>query len=751
MAQATVKTVQFLDPRIEPQPDPVYDYVIGPIQQQYYKIPASGKSDASITFNNLTTLGADRAYLDTFEVELEAEITFTLNDDLAATNSTRMQTAPTTPATSVYTLTGQTVGAEGNSEAYPIFPDSRYWTMESWPMNKCCEQCLVNINGGAFNSEPMLYVRAKERYMNQTKLAQSYENICPYSKPILQNESGLIYTKAISSSDYLSNTFDTQHGAVRTASGTLLGNYGPYPNRTSLSRFGSICDPRLGYDGGYNNSIIKLGAPFAPYKETVGGDNFVVTGYDNYRTYWKRVGTTQYLQPKKTVVRVKWREPIFCTPFSSRYDATYGRPLYNITSMDITLNFQSLNNMIRTFNIYPGSINATNLDAGGKLDGFWFKSVDVHIVETPQLCYQVLTIPNTITKPLTTIVPYRRFVPYITEISGAISPGGVLPEQMKGEGLITHKATSGVYTLNQIPTAIWIFVGPSKYDLQSGVSDKYTGDPVDDAGKASTVNTGFAKTYDTNLQFAYIKRLNLSMANTTQILNTAKPEDLYRIAKANGCFDSSWSWYSSFNSVTEGGTNGTTWKSDQFTVDGVTYNQRVPLLTSRRFGAGSVLRLRPGVDIILPDQPLIPGANGRNIVFQVSECEFYAPPRSFDKYSLYILFEYVGVAAISPGQCEITMNPLGTGEVINVSPVMSATSDETEGELGAGSGFFDKTQRGAEIAAQIADTGVISKILKAIPQTKEVGEYLEKHGFGEPGCKRSRGGAVLGKGIEEWV
>ena len=741
MAQATVKTVQFLDPRIEPQPDPVYDYVIGPIQQQYYKIPASGKSDASITFNNLTTLGADRAYLDTFEVELEVEITFTLNDDVAKTNA-RLQTNAGHDD-SVYRLTGQTVA--DTAEACPIFPDSRYWTMESWPMNKCCEQCLVNINGGAFNSEPMLYVRAKERYMNQTKLAQSYENICPYSKPILQNESGLIYTKAITSVDYLSNTFDTQHGAVSANSGTILGNYGPYPNRTSLSRFGSICDPRLGYDGGYNNSIIKLGAPFKPYSE----DGFIVTGYDNYRTYWETIATNK-LQPKKTVVRVKWREPIFCTPFSSRYDATYGRPLYNITSMDITLNFQSLNNMIRTFNIYPGAIDGANLD-GGKLDGFWFKSVDVHIVDTPQLCYQVLTIPNTITKPLTTIVPYRRFVPYITEISGNISTGGVLPQEMGGEGLITHKATSGVYTLNQIPTAIWIFVGPSKYDLQSGVSDQYSGATVADSVKASTLNTGFAKTYDTNLLFAYIKRLNLSMANTTQILNTAKPEDLYRIAKANGCFDSYWSWYSSFNSLSEGGTNGISWKSGEFTVNTVAYKQQVPLLTSTRFGAGSVLRLRPGVDIILPDQPLIPGANGRNIVFQVSECEFYAPPRSFNRYSLYILFEYVGVAAISPGQCEITMNPLGTGEVINVSPVMSATSDETEGELGAGSGFFDKTQRGAEIAAQIADTGVISKILKAIPQTKGVGEYLEKHGFGEPGCKRSRGGAVLGKGIEEWV
>ena len=75
---SSVKTTQFVDPRIEPQPDPVYDYIIGPTQNQYYKIPASGLSDSNITFNNLTTLGIDRAYLDTFEIELNATIRFEL-------------------------------------------------------------------------------------------------------------------------------------------------------------------------------------------------------------------------------------------------------------------------------------------------------------------------------------------------------------------------------------------------------------------------------------------------------------------------------------------------------------------------------------------------------------------------------------------------------------------------------------------------------------------------------------------------
>ena len=143
MAQATVKTVQFVDPRIEPQPDPVYDYVIGPMQNQYYKIPASGLSDSNITFNNLTTLGVDRAYLDTFEIELTCDFTFQLSTPGYDAN----------PGSYEWTEALQT----------EICPAPDEWTFQSFPFNTCCDEARVNINGGAFFSQPMCYVRAKER------------------------------------------------------------------------------------------------------------------------------------------------------------------------------------------------------------------------------------------------------------------------------------------------------------------------------------------------------------------------------------------------------------------------------------------------------------------------------------------------------------------------------------------------------------------------------------------------------------
>ena len=170
MAQATVKTVQYIDHRIEPQPDPVYDYVIGPTQNQYYKIPASAKSNSSIVFNNLTTLGVDRAYGDTFEVEVGAKFTFVYDSPIEV----------------------------GEDDVMPPFlPEFDCLTFDSFPLSKCTEQIHVNINGGAFFSEPLSYLRAKERYMNQKKLNDCYENVCPVNKPISQTESGKSYDTAL--------------------------------------------------------------------------------------------------------------------------------------------------------------------------------------------------------------------------------------------------------------------------------------------------------------------------------------------------------------------------------------------------------------------------------------------------------------------------------------------------------------------------------------------------------------------------
>ena len=684
MAQPTVKTVQLIDPRIEPQPDPVYDYVIAPTQNQYYKIPASGKSNSSLTFNNLTTLGIDRAYLDTFELELTVDITF----------------------------------QSENTTAGRLHPAPCDWTFDSFPFNKCCEEAHVNINGGAFFSQPLSYIRAKERYMDEAALSKCYENICPIHKPHLQYESGNDYQSPISqtAADRLQNfnesSFATSAGAAPHSLASVgMGSAIPTRYGHGMKNWQQTCQGNM---GGFNNSIVKLGAT-------------------TYRT-------VQHGAQHWTVVTVTWREPIFCSPFSSRYDATYGRPLYNITSMDLTFTMQNLGNMVRVMNC------ATSL--------YPVTGITVDITDA-NLCYQVLTIPPVLTKPLTTLVPYRRFVPYITEYSGAIDPS--INERIQ--------ISSGVYTFNEIPTAIWLFVQPSKRFLQNNFEDKSSNT---DAG--NVLRDG---NFDSNKLFAFIEHVDLTLANTTQILNTAEPPDLYRIAKANGCEDSYLSWHG--YDVIDPRPKAVEYLTSEGGV-ATTYFAAANL-KPLYYGAGSVLRLKPGVDITIPDQALISGANANNMVFKanvtatIPKHAVTVPATNNTKYSLWMLFEYVGVAAISPGQCEITMNPLGSGEIMASSPVVSATSEATEGKL-EGSGIWDRILRALAIANQVAkETGIVSRLLKLIggpnnERVNQIAAFLDKNGYGgtsastpapaEPTVgtgrpsKRSRGGAVIGRGLQDW-
>ena len=684
MSRAAVKTVQFVDPRIEPQPDPVYDYIIGPTQNQFYKIPASGKSNSSLTFNNLTTLGVDRAYLDTFEIELGVIITFNLKT-LDANNKEI-----------------DFVETVGDPIEMGLPPDS--WTFQSFPFNTCCDEARVNINGGAFFSQPMCYVRAKERYMDQKTLSKCYENVCPIHKPLCQTESGRRYNKEYTVEESMALNLGVRAITDPMDPTQQVFASGPAaPTRYGVGMYG-FNQSSEGMDGGFNNSIVRLGAQ----KLNTDGD---IVGWEN-----------MYRDGSKLIVKVKWREPLFVSPFSSRYDATYGRPLYNITSMDFSFNLMNLGNMIRLANIY------NPVYAGYPYVGSYTIDID-----TAQLCYQVMTIPATIHKPVTTLVPYRRFVPYITEIGQQSGGSGSSNNQkIPINGVENIEVLSGVYTLNEIPTAIWIFCAPAKEVYQTNEADTFglQGNNVNARGN-----------FDTNKLFGYIRKVNISLANTTQILNTAEPVDLYRIAKANGCEDSYLSW---------GVPDALYPKRTLVNVDAAS-DYQIP--SKMYYGAGSVLRLKPGVDLIVPDIPLIPGANANNMVLQV-RANFDIPPHSEaqSKYALWLLFEYVGVAAISPGQCEITMNPLGSGEIVAVSPVLSATSAATEGKL-EGSGFWDGAKTVARIAGQLGDDGILSKILRRIPGAKKAAEWAEAHGLGEPSAKRGRccGGAVMGHGLNDWV
>lgn len=624
----SVSTVQVIDSRIEPQPEPVYANTIGPDQNQFYKIPASGISDTYITFNNLTTLGKDRAYLDTFEVEVTAEVTFQVDPDLGGVSP----------------------------------PPHGFFMPVSFPFNSVCEQARININGGAFFNSPMATIRAKERYWDDERLQKSFANHTPCQKPFLQDECCIAHRPA---------------------------------------------DVQLLEEGFYNRFRTRMFGGQEGFASRANGP-LTTTNFSILENYIPAANNT-----KKTL-RVVWREPIFCSPFSSRYDATYGRPLYNITSIDLAFNLVDLRNMFLVLN--------KNLT-----------TYEVHIKEM-QLCYQVLTV----TAPLNhsfTVVPYRRYVPYITDYPMNPVSGNSIVQDIK--------ITSGVYTLNEVPTAIWVFLAPNLSEYQRFEWDGQ-GDALDDDTAFCTDQSR----HTNNKLFGFMKHISISAGNTTQILNTATIYDLYRIAKANGCQDNfeDWTKANPFDQqmiVDTHSTTGNLWFH--------------PLPPFNVPGCGSVLRLIPGTDIVLPEQKLTPGANANNLVLQVEATFDWNGlgdrPRNI---ALWLLFEYVGVASITPGNCVVTMNPLGNGAIMAAAPTISGTSSENESTPSTteGSGWLDKIKAALGVANKLAkDTKIISSALKYIPGIGETASnFASQFGYG---YKRPRlddddgsmsGGAVMGLG-----
>lgn len=682
MSSSKITAVRIIDPRIQPQPNPTYAANIPPDQCQWYKIPASGFSNNSINFNGLTTLGKDRAYLDTFELGITATITFTTSAaDTANRSDTRL-------------------------------PPHGLFMPQSFPFNTVCDQVQININGGSFFNAPNQVIRARERYWEEQKLHDSYGNICPCSKPLVQDEMGI--------NDSISLPYITQE-QVWTGTANLTAPMFTYPSTTPY-----VTSRSRMISNNSGNAYSSTGA-FGP------------TNFDILQQYDEQPYTDANI--KQTTLVVTWREPIMCAPFSSRYDATYGRPLYNITSIDMQFKMLgSLKNMflcIAPANITDWTVNLTDV----------------------QLYYQVMTVTAPIEHDMT-VVPYRRFVPYVTNGSGPSFETDV-------NGTASDvKFTSGVYTLTEVPTAIWVYAAPTPLFLQQDVTN---GSPI------PTIMGNKAQT--TNKLFGFLKHINISCGNTTQILDTARVPDLYRIAKSNGCQDNfrDWALAHPFQKriftpnkrasphIQEG--------QDPAWQDGIA-DWSLPLYKNTTSsdkqdytycsGPGSVLRLIPGVDIVLPDRRLIPGTNANNMVFQIAEAtyDFQYAAGTKVPLALWVIFEYVGVATITPGNCSVSMAPLTTGNVVMDAPMVSAANNDNTYSTTEGSGWWDKVKSFFSKASDFAkDTKILSTLLPYVPV---VGPTLAKGasalGYGEDGVtettplKRPRkeqqtsAGAILGLG-----
>lgn len=570
-----VTTVNVLDPRLEPPPEPVYPIMQGPLQKQEYKLPASGLSDSMLTFNNMTIPMDGRIFLDTFEIEYVLEVKMAMTGD--------------------------------GKGKFPV-PADGLWTFESFPLAKVTDQCRININGVACISRPAYTIPFLERYWDQEKLLRCYADHCPCLKPNSYNDMCSPYS--LYSRGRLLDT------APNCVSGT----------QTDLTGARTIISPYFGRQA---------------------------TNPRNYATNF----TPAVNNGTAATLTFLIREPIFCSPFSSRLDKNYGSPLYNISSIDFTFTLNDLRNMFSISKALPLSVFSVT-------------------IKSAQLCYDVLTVPNGSTLPDTIYRPFIQRTQYITDATWQTPAAGTL-------ATTPQTITSGVYTLGTVPTAIWLAVAPTQSTYQTYRSNSTDG----------------TFTQYRNKVFGNITHVNISLGNTTQILNTASIWDLYRTCKANGLQDD---WFGFANTTTGKRFPDYYYKTSTDVVSGW-----LEIFNGDR--VGSVLRLIPGVDILIPDNMLVPSSNAKQMNFQaeiqfVMDTDLNAGVTPDFKLSLWVIFEYSGVLSLSPGHGNLDMMPVtdlssaieSAAALPTITPSEVIGEELPSGEAGtiSGTGWWDNFKRG---------------------------------------------------------
>lgn len=313
------------------------------------------------------------------------------------------------------------------------------------------------------------------------------------------------------------------------------------------------------------------------------------------------------------------REPLLCPPFNQRLDQIYQGPLFNITSLDITLTLMDLHNMLKkTF--------VMDLSNGARFDTIFDPTSVIQIViREAKLCFDVASLPVGMEVPASLSLPYYDHVTYVTDTP--IS---------SGQGL--QVVTSGVYTLAQVPSAVYLFIAPnSQYRLATQ-----------------------------DLAIPPIKQVSITLGNNTQILNTCDPHDLMRMSVANGLQ----------------GIDFAHWSQNIFSFP--------------NDSAVSILKLIPGIDILIPDKRLVGGSDAEQMVFQARVTVDFDDQRDghntgslSSSMAIYCAFEYAGILEIAPVHANIDMMPIKVvpDPYAGEYPILDAVADSSvENGLGGGEG-----------------------------------------------------------------
>ena len=343
--------------------------------------------------------------------------------------------------------------------------------------------------------------------------------------------------------------------------------------------------------------------------------------------------------PQTYVLTITFREPVLCPPFNQRLDRIYQRPLFNVTSIDIVYQLNDLRRMFENWSLikYTPPADISEFDrytAMMRYTDYLGMSTEEFIVniKSAQLCFNVASLPSGTTVPPAMTLPYYDNVNYVTSYLGTTYTD-------------SEQLVSGVYTLAQIPTAIYIFVSEDQLFRSSGTNNK-------------------------SINFCPIRDINITMGNNTQLLTTTTENERYRMCLANGLQNTSWEDFTQpCQFIEKPGLGPLINKNEWFKRGG--------------HGCRCVLRLIPGIDLLIPERRLVGGMDADQMVFQVRlTADMSAvPDNSKGHMALWLMFEYCGVLTIEPVHANIDMIPIKSMPAIAGIDAVADATVSSEGEL----------------------------------------------------------------------
>ncbi len=438
----------------------------------------------------------------------------------------------------------------------------------------------------------------------------------------------------------------------------MFDTYGNYADgvgaiNNSLGAYSNVGDNDLLPRGSFVLNSVYSGSPTAKVPVSVGDGTSAITVYAEYTC----------------------SEPLLLSPFIFANPETNAQGIYGVQNMNIVFNVGDASRVWRSANPwFSPKVVGNNTYAGCTL------TID-NISDSRLILNQLTPHPSQLMSSRN-VVPYYTVPRYITQYSNAVSTdyivdGGVTTLDPKAQG--TQIPSTNIQ-LNQIPDKVIIFVRKSLNTQTPNDSDS----------------------------FLAIRGISINFNNSSGILSTATPQDLYRYSVETG---SNQSWEEFYGHASKP------------SADPSSGSQLIPT-------TGSLLCLEFGKHIQLDSDFYAPGSLG-NFQFQFNLNVVNQFGSAVKNWELVLITVNSGLFVCERGTSSSYTGILVRQDVLDVSSQQPQSRLSVKRMIGGG---FNDTM-----------ASVTGKVGAKMPPAKASSSVLNSLGYGRSGGGASGGGMSGGR------